>query len=144
MACDLRFAHAYARLGLPEVDLGLILGAGGVQFISRMANPSVAKEVAMISDHLSAKRAHELNIVNRVYDEALDDVTREFAETLAFNRRSRCRPSRTAPTSRTILAYGRVTRTVVVVSNRSSMRKTIQEGARAVAEDDYVSEFEGR
>jgi len=39
MSCDFRFAAEDAKLGLPEVDLGIIPGAGGIQFISELANP---------------------------------------------------------------------------------------------------------
>ena len=144
MACDFRFAHADARLGLPEVDLGLIPGAGGVQFISRLANPSVAKEVAMTGDHLAAERAHELDIVNRVYDEDLDDATREFAETIAS------KPPLAVQSIKD--AANVATQTGLQEGRRYDRRRfeplldteDHQEGARAFAEDDYEPEFVGR
>jgi len=81
MSCDFRFAAEDAKLGLPEVDLGIIPGAGGVQFISELANPAAAKEI-MTGDHISAARAEELGIVNRVPDD-IDAETQEFAEKIA-------------------------------------------------------------
>jgi enoyl-CoA hydratase/carnithine racemase len=144
MACDFRFAHADARVGLPEVDLGLIPGAGGVQFISRLANPSVAKEVAMTGDHLSAERADDLGIVNRVYDDDLDDETREFAETLA---------SKPPLAVQAIKDAANVSTQIGLDEGREYDRRRFeplletddhQEGARAFAEDDYEPEFTGR
>ncbi|MFC7157562.1 enoyl-CoA hydratase/isomerase family protein [Halomarina halobia] len=144
MACDFRFAHTDARLGLPEVDLGLIPGAGGVQYISRLANPSAAKEVAMTGDHLSAERAHELDIVNRVYDEDLDEATQGFAETLA---------SKPPLAIQAIKDAANVSTQIGLDEGRSYDRRRFeplldtedhQKGARAFAEDDYEPEFEGR
>lgn len=144
MACDFRFAHTDARLGLPEVDLGLITGAGGVQFISRLANPSVAKEVAMTGDHLPAERAQELGIVNRVYGEDLDDATREFAETIASKPPLAVQAIKDAANvaTQTGLREGRA-------YDRRRFESLLdtedhREGARAFAEDDYEPEFVGR
>ncbi|WP_254838498.1 enoyl-CoA hydratase/isomerase family protein [Natronomonas marina] len=143
MACDFRFADADARLGLPEVDLGLIPGAGGVQFISRLANPSVAKEIAMTGEHIGAERARELGIVNRVPDD-LDATTAEFAETIASK----------PPLA--IQALKDAANTAVQTGLREGCRydrrlfeplietEDFQEGARAFTEDDYEPEFVGR
>ncbi len=82
LACDFRIAHEDSQLGLPEVDLGIKPG-DGVQFITRLANASVAKELAMLGNHISADEALDANIVNRVHGDKFDDATREFAETIA-------------------------------------------------------------
>lgn len=67
MFCDFRIAYEEARFGFPEVDLGLIPGAGGVQLLSELAFPAAAKETAMTGDHISANHARELNLVRGVY-----------------------------------------------------------------------------
>lgn len=82
LACDFRIAHEDSQLGLPEVDLGIKPG-DGVQFVARLANASVAKELAMLGTHISAEEALAANIVNRVYGDEFDEATREFAETIA-------------------------------------------------------------
>lgn len=144
MACDFRFAHEEATLGLPEVNLGIIPGAGGVQFLSRLANPSVAMEVAMTGEHLSAGRANELDVVNRVYGDDLDEATREFAEEIA---------------AKPPLAIQAIKESASVATG-TSLREGRQydgklfeglletddhaEGARAFAEEDYEPEFTGR
>ncbi|MHB9286951.1 enoyl-CoA hydratase/isomerase family protein [Halobacteriales archaeon Cl-PHB] len=83
MFCDVRFAHEDSQFGLPEVNLGIIPGAGGIQFLSRYATPAVAKELALEGEHFDAKRANDLGLVNRVYGDDLDEQTRTFAETVA-------------------------------------------------------------
>ena len=58
LACDLRIAANEAKLGLPEVRLGLIPGAGGTQRLSRVCGPSLAKRLilgAEIIDGVTAK-----------------------------------------------------------------------------------------
>ena len=50
LACDFRFASADSTFGLPEVDLGLLPGAGGVQYVARLASEAVAKEFAMTGE----------------------------------------------------------------------------------------------
>lgn len=144
MACDFRFAEEEARLGLPEVDLGIIPGAGGVQFISRLANPSAAKEIAMTGDHISAERAHELGIVNRVYDDDLDAAVDEFAETIASKPPLAIQAIKESANmaTQTGLAEGRR-------YDRNLFEPLLdtedhKEGARGFAEDDYEPSFKGR
>jgi enoyl-CoA hydratase/carnithine racemase len=81
MSCDVRFAHEDSEMGLPEVNLGIKPG-DGVQLLSRLTNTSVAKELALTGEHITARRAEELGIVNRVPDD-IDAATQEFAETVA-------------------------------------------------------------
>jgi len=144
MSCDFRFAHEDARFGLPEVDLGIIPGAGGAQFISRLNNPSVAMEIAMTGDHISAERASELELVNRVYGDDLDDATREFAETIA---------SKPPLAIQAIKDSARAATEVGLAEGRKYDRRLVEplfatedfeKGARAFAEDDYEPEFKGR
>lgn len=57
LSYDFRIAHEEARFGLPEVGLGLIAGAGGVQLLSELTSPAAAKEIAMTGERVSADRA---------------------------------------------------------------------------------------
>lgn len=83
LSCDFRLAHEDAAFGFPEVDLGIIPGAGGVQLMSKIASPAVAEELAMTGRHISANRAYELDILNQVVESNLDETVRDFAETIA-------------------------------------------------------------
>jgi enoyl-CoA hydratase len=67
LACNLRTAAITARLGLPEVGLGIIPGYGGTQRLSRVAGPSVAREWILTGDQFSAEEAHRVGVVNRVF-----------------------------------------------------------------------------
>ncbi len=67
MACHLRLASDNARLGQPEVNLGLIPGYGGTQRLPRLVGEAHALELLLTGDMISAQRAAELGLVNRVY-----------------------------------------------------------------------------
>ena len=64
LACDFRYAVAEAKMGLTEVSLGIIPGAGGTQRLSRLIGPSRAKELILTARRISAQEAYELGILN--------------------------------------------------------------------------------
>jgi len=66
LACDFIYAANDAKLGLPEVTLGIIPGFGGTQRLSRAVGTRMAKEMIMSGLTLSAERAREIGIVNHV------------------------------------------------------------------------------
>src|SRR5437762_3911026 len=66
LMCDLIIAGDTARLGQPEINLGIIPGAGGTQRWPRTAGKYIAMEVMLTGAALTAQRAYELGIVNRV------------------------------------------------------------------------------
>ncbi len=66
MACHLRLAAENARLGQPEVNLGLIPGYGGTQRLPRLIGEARALELLLTGDMISAPRACELGLVNKV------------------------------------------------------------------------------
>lgn len=76
LACDLRVASPIAKLGLPEVGLGLIPGFGGTQRLPRLIGQSRALDLIYTGRHLSATEAFGMGLVNRVSEdpqkEALD------------------------------------------------------------------------
>jgi methylglutaconyl-CoA hydratase len=66
LACDLRVAAAHAELGLPETSLAIIPGAGGTQRLTRIVGEGRAKEVILLARRISAAKALEWGLVNRV------------------------------------------------------------------------------
>jgi 3-hydroxyacyl-CoA dehydrogenase len=71
LACHWRIAATTARVGLPEVKLGLLPGAGGTQRFTRLAGPAAALEAITSGAPMAAARAHELHLVDAVADDAL-------------------------------------------------------------------------
>ncbi|MFN0242730.1 MAG: enoyl-CoA hydratase-related protein [Planctomycetota bacterium] len=83
LACTLRTAATSAKLGLPEVGLGIIPGYGGTQRLARIAGPGVAREWVLTGGMFSAEEAHRVGIVNRLYaPEALREGTFEFLHSI--------------------------------------------------------------
>lgn len=142
LACDFRFAHEESQLGLPEVDLGIKPG-DGVQFITRLANASIAKELAMLGSHISADDALEANIVNRVYGDDLDEKTREFAETIAAKPPLAIQAIKESANMavETGLLEGR--RFDHELGTHLRQTEDYEKATRAFAEDDYEPVFEG-
>lgn len=66
MACTIRLAAETARLGQPEINLGMIPGYGGTQRLARLVGRGRALELLLTGDQLSAAEAHLLGLVNRV------------------------------------------------------------------------------
>ncbi len=66
LCCDLRVASARARLGLPEVRLAVIPGAGGTQRLPRVIGPARAKELILTGRVLDAEEAERIGLVHRV------------------------------------------------------------------------------
>jgi enoyl-CoA hydratase/carnithine racemase len=84
LACDFRFASERSKLGLPEVNIGIIPGGGGTQRLPDLVGPSRAKELCITGEHISASEAEADGIVNHVYPaDELDDEVQSFAESLA-------------------------------------------------------------
>lgn len=84
MACHLRIAADSARLGQPEVNLGLIPGFGGTQRLLRLAGRAAALELCLGGAPVDAARALQLGLVNRVVPAAeLEAETIKLAGQLA-------------------------------------------------------------
>ena len=81
MACDIRIATARSKLGQPEVNLGIIPGAGGTQRLQRLVGLGKAKELIFTGDIISAQEAREIGLVNKVVDQPGDllPAAREMA-----------------------------------------------------------------
>ena len=101
LACDVRFASDNAKVGLPEVSLGIIPGYGGTQRLPRLVGPSRALDMVMSGRTVAADEALAVGLVNRLVDELIMDrlavsqimlllhdkpmTTGEMSETLGFD-----------------------------------------------------------
>jgi enoyl-CoA hydratase len=85
MACTLRIAADTAKLGQPEINLGLIPGYAGTQRLTRLVGRGVALEILLTGDPISAAEAHRIGLVNRVVPAAdLMAEARKLAQALAL------------------------------------------------------------
>ncbi len=82
MCADFRYAGEGAKLGQPEISLGVIPGAGGTQRLPRLVGPARAKDLIYSGRFVSAAEAKEIGLVDRVvpdaevYGAALEDARR--------------------------------------------------------------------
>lgn len=86
MCCHIRYASANAKLGLPEVTLGLIPGYGGTQRLPQLVGKGLANELIFSAKMITAERAKEIGLVNEVFNsEELLDKTKELATLISRN-----------------------------------------------------------
>ncbi len=84
LACDLRVAGESAKLGLPEVSLGIIPGAGGTYRLPRLVGLGKARELVFTGATLDARAAERIGLVNRVVPDAqVLDAALDLARTIA-------------------------------------------------------------
>ena len=84
MACHLRIAADSAKLGQPEVNLGLIPGFGGTQRLLRLVGRGAALELCLLGAPIDATRAAQIGLVSRVVPaDQLEAETQKWAEQLA-------------------------------------------------------------
>ena len=82
LACDLRYASSGAKLGQPEINLGIIPGWGGTQRLARVCGLGVAKDLILTGRLVDADEALRIGLVSGVHDPVLDKA-REVAALLA-------------------------------------------------------------
>ena len=80
ICADMRIAGENARMGFPEVTLGIFPGAGGTIRAPKLIGPAFAKELIFSGEQITALRAKEMGLVNRVVP---DDAVLEEAKKLA-------------------------------------------------------------
>jgi len=86
MACTLRIASESARLGQPEVKLGIIPGYGGTQRLARLVGKGRALELVLSGEQITAEEAFRIGLVNRVVPAAeLLKTAEELARKIAAN-----------------------------------------------------------
>jgi enoyl-CoA hydratase len=95
LSCDLVVASTEARFGIPEVKRSLVAAAGGLFRLPRVLPKNVAMELALTGDPISAERAYELGLVNRLAEPSkLIDVAMELADAINANAPLAVRASR--------------------------------------------------
>lgn len=87
LVCDFRFAVRGARMGLTEVSLGIIPGAGGTQRLPRLIGPSKAKELILTARKITAQEALEYGILNGVANDLshLEEMSCSLADEILSN-----------------------------------------------------------
>jgi 3-hydroxyacyl-CoA dehydrogenase len=87
LGCHYRIAVPSAKIGTPEVKLGLLPGAGGTQRIPRIAGVKLALEMTALGDPISAKKAQEAGLIDRLAGEdSLEADAIAFANEVASKR----------------------------------------------------------
>ncbi len=92
LACDIRVMAEGARIGQPEVNLGLLPGFGGTQRLARLVGPGLAKELIFTGDSIDAQEAWRIGLVNKVVkpEELIPFVT-EMAKKIGSKGRTAVR-----------------------------------------------------
>jgi enoyl-CoA hydratase/carnithine racemase len=84
LCCDLRVADEKAKLGLPEVRLGVMPGSGGTQLLPRVVGLAKAKELILTGEIIDAAEAERIGLVNQVVPAGTAlEVANGLAETIA-------------------------------------------------------------
>lgn len=84
MSCDIRLAADTARLGQPEINLGIMPGFGGTQRLTRLVGPGMAKLLNLTGEMITAEEALRIGLVEQVYPAPeLMSAARELANQLA-------------------------------------------------------------
>jgi enoyl-CoA hydratase len=82
LACDIRYASSRAKLGQPEINLGIIPGWGGTQRLARVCGLGVAKDLILTGRTIDAEEALRIGLVSELADPVLDRAL-ETAHALA-------------------------------------------------------------
>lgn len=84
MACDIRVMSQTGRIGLPEIELGVFPGSGGIFRLAKLVGPAKAVEMMYTGGILSAREALELGLVNRIVPEGTAcEAATELARVIA-------------------------------------------------------------
>jgi enoyl-CoA hydratase len=70
LACSIRLASKTAKLGQPEVNLGILPGYGGSQRLARLCGKGVAHELCLTGEMINAEEALRIGLVNHIYEPA--------------------------------------------------------------------------
>lgn len=85
LSCDLVVANKDAKFGIPEAKRGLAAAAGGLVRLPRQISPRLAMELALTGDFISAQRAYDIGLINRVTDTVALDAALELAASITAN-----------------------------------------------------------
>ena len=85
-ACDVRIAHEDAKIGQPEITLGIMPGGGGTQRLPRLVGEGQAMRLILSGELIDAAEAAEIGLVDGVHgDDGFDDAVNELAASMAAN-----------------------------------------------------------
>jgi len=82
LACDIRYASTRAKLGQPEINLGIVPGWGGTQRLARVCGIGVAKELIFTGRNVDAAEALRIGLVNAVFEP--EELLAKACETAAL------------------------------------------------------------
>ena len=85
LSCDIRIVSSHAKISLPEVDLGVYPGDGGIYRLPRIINPSLALELCILGESISADDAFRMGLANHVVPQgtaaaAAEEMARKIAD----------------------------------------------------------------
>lgn len=81
MACDIRIARKDAgKIGLPEINLGVLAGTGGTARLTRLIGKAKALEYMVSGELLSFEKGAELNLINHLWDGSLEDFRQDVLD----------------------------------------------------------------
>ena len=83
LGCDIRYASSKARLGQPEIDLGIVPGWGGTQRLARVCGTAVAKDIIFTGRVIDAEEALRFGLVSEIADPVLERALRTARELAA-------------------------------------------------------------
>ena len=85
LACDMIVANVDSKFGIPEVKRGLAAAAGGLVRLPRQIPQRLAMELALTGDFISAARAYDMGLINRIVPGVALDGALELAEAISAN-----------------------------------------------------------
>lgn len=135
LASDLVVAESHATFGLPEVHRGIVAGAGGLERLPNRIPVAIAMEMILTGERISAERALELGLINRVVPQGTSlEAAIELAEKVCVGAPIAVQTS--VRVSRASVAHGEERARELLMELRSSVIKSADaaEGRRAFAE----------
>ena len=85
LTCDLIVANSQSKFGIPEAKRGLAAAAGGLVRLPRQISPRLAMELALTGDFITAGRAYDIGLINRVTDGPALDEALKLAASITAN-----------------------------------------------------------
>jgi enoyl-CoA hydratase len=144
MACTLRLAADTAKLGQPEINLGIMPGYAGTQRLSRLVGRGRALELLLSGDMITADEAYRIGLVNRVVPAAqLMDEARKLAAALALKAPIAARYILDAVNTGLDMTLADGSRHEATLFGLVSSTEDMREGTRAFLEK-RKAEFKGR
>ncbi|MDR7463597.1 MAG: enoyl-CoA hydratase-related protein [Armatimonadota bacterium] len=144
LACDLRVAADHATFALTEVRWGIIPGAGGTQRLPRLVPVGIALEMILTAQPISAQRAYEVGLVNRVVPLGeLMPTALKLAETICANAPLAVRTAKEAVWRGLHLSLEEGLRLEALLGDPLRETEDVQEGLRSFREK-RRPEFKGR